>query len=343
MQAVILAAGKSTRTYPLTLTKPKPLLKIANKTLLEHNLDNLLGIVDEVIIIVGYKKNLIKKYIGSKYNDIEIKYVEQKQQLGTGHAALLAEPLIKDRFILMAGDDIYSKKDINNSIKYRYSILVNKTKKWRNFGVVTEKKNVLADFVEKPEKFVSDLINTAYYVLDKSIFRYLHLIKKSGRNEYEFPDALKLLSKDDSVHCIRATQWLPIVYPWDLLKADRKLRGKNNLIGKNPKIYGKVTNSTIGNNCIIKGIVKNSIIMDNVVIDEGSVVESSILGDKVYFKGKIFAENNVFSIINGKKVKIDGFGAVIGDNSNLINVSINAGCKISPNKTIKNKKIMCDA
>ena len=70
MQAVILAAGKSTRTYPLTLTKPKPLLKVANKTLLEHNLENLNNIVDEAIIIVGYRKNLIKKHIGNKYKNI---------------------------------------------------------------------------------------------------------------------------------------------------------------------------------------------------------------------------------------------------------------------------------
>ena len=66
MQAVILAAGKSTRTYPLTLTRPKPLLKIANKTLLEHNLGNLNNVVDEVIVVVGYKKHLIKKCIGNR-------------------------------------------------------------------------------------------------------------------------------------------------------------------------------------------------------------------------------------------------------------------------------------
>ena len=62
MQAVILAAGKSKRTYPLTITKPKPLLKVANKTLLEHNLDNLIGFVDEIVIVVGYKKNLIERF-----------------------------------------------------------------------------------------------------------------------------------------------------------------------------------------------------------------------------------------------------------------------------------------
>ena len=47
MQAVILAAGKSTRMYPLTIARPKPLLKAANRTLLEHNLNNLSGVVDE--------------------------------------------------------------------------------------------------------------------------------------------------------------------------------------------------------------------------------------------------------------------------------------------------------
>src|SRR3989344_2071773 len=123
MQAVILAAGKSTRTYPLTLTRPKPLLKAANKTILEHNLDNLNGAVDEVILIVGYKMEMIREKFGNNYNTIKIKYIEQKEQLGTGHAAMLAEPYIKDKFILMAGDDIYSRDDIKKCVKYPYSIL----------------------------------------------------------------------------------------------------------------------------------------------------------------------------------------------------------------------------
>src|SRR3989338_9231338 len=128
MQAVILAAGKSTRTYPLTLARPKPLLKVANKTLLEHNLDNLKGIVDEAIIVVGYRKNMIKKYIGNKYKNLKIRYVEQKRQLGTGHAVSLLEPYIKDRFILLMGDGIYSRKDIMECIKHQYSILTTKKK-----------------------------------------------------------------------------------------------------------------------------------------------------------------------------------------------------------------------
>ena len=171
MQAVILAAGKSTRTYPLTLTRPKPLLKVANKTLLEHNLDNLNNIVDEVIIVVGYKKEMIKSLIKRKYKNLKIKYVEQKKRLGTAHAVSVAEPYIKNRFVLLMGDDIYSKEDINKCIRHKYSLLITRTKNPKNFGVVIKKNGILVNFIEKPKKFVSDLVSTAVYSLDKEIFK----------------------------------------------------------------------------------------------------------------------------------------------------------------------------
>ena len=328
MQAVILAAGKSTRTYPLTLTKPKPMLKVANKAILEHNFNNLMGFVDEIILIVGYKKEQIKKYFGSRYNNIPIRYIEQEQQLGTGHAASLAEPFIKGRFILMAGDDIYSKEDIKNCINHQYSILVAKMKDPSNFGVIIEKNGILMDFIEKPKKFVSDLANTAFYCLDKKIFNYIKKIKKSERNEFELPDAIKMMSKENKIRCINAKQWIPIGYPWDLLKADKILRENKNAIGSNSKLYGKVKNSSIGDNCIIRGIVKNSIIMDSSIIDENSVVEDSVVGENVYFRGKIKSKNRL--------------GAIIADNAKAKDVIIKAGCKIWPNKSVSNRTISKD-
>jgi len=103
MQAVVLVAGKSTRTYPLTLTRPKPLLPIAGKSVIELLLEQLEGVVDEVILVVGYRKEMIQEELGNKWNSIKITYVEQKEQKGTGHAVLVAEPYIKDRFIAING------------------------------------------------------------------------------------------------------------------------------------------------------------------------------------------------------------------------------------------------
>lgn len=322
MQAAILAAGKSTRTYPLTIARPKPLLKAANRTLLEHNLDNLDGVADEIILVVGYRKEMVKKFLKGKYKNLKIRYVEQKQQSGTGNALLAVEKHVKNDFISLHGDDIYSKEDFKNVIKNKYSILVKRVENPGAFGIVAEKNNILVDLIEKPQKFISNLANTGLYKLDKKIFAILKNLKKSKRGEYELTDAIRDLAKKNKVYCATSKQWLPIGYPSDLLKADIALRKNKSIIGKNSKIHGNVKNSSIGNNCLIKGKVKNSIIMDNTMIGANSLIEDSIIASHVYFKG-------------------NALNAVIADNVKAKNV-IAKNCKIWPNKTISGKTIMHD-
>ncbi|MBI2523372.1 NTP transferase domain-containing protein [Candidatus Woesearchaeota archaeon] len=334
MQAVILAAGKSTRTYPLTLTRPKPLLKAANKTILEYNLEALKNIADELIVVVGYKKDMIKKFIEENYNELNIKFIEQKEQLGTGHAVSILKDKIKGRFIVLMGDNIYSKEDIKNIAKHQYSILVNKVKNPELFGVVKEKNGILADIVEKPKEFVSDLASCALYSFDVGIFNELEKVKKSERNEYEITDAIKGISLKEKIYCIKSKSCFQISFPWDLLKVDNIIRKGKSAIGKNSEIKGMVENSSIGDNCIINGNVKNSIIMNNTIIEKNSIVEDSIIGENVRFSGKIISKNDTYSIIKNKKIKIDKAGAIIGDNVNADGTVIEPGCKIWPNKKI---------
>ncbi len=339
MQAVILAAGKSTRTYPLTLTRPKPLLKVANKVILGYNLDALKDIVDEVILVVGYKNEMIKKFIRENYNNLNIKFVEQGKQLGTGHAVSILKDKIKGRFILLMGDNIYSKEDIKNVVKHKYSILVKKVKNPELFGVVKEKNGILIDIIEKPKELISDLASCALYSFDRGIFDALEKVKKSERGEYEITDAIKDISSQEKIYCIKSKSCFQISFPWDLLKADREFRKNNNAIGRNSKINRKVINSSIGNNCMISGNVRNSILMDNVIIDKNSIVEDSIIGENVHFNGKIASKSNVYSVVKNEKVKVDKLGAVVGDNVRAENVEINPGVKIWPNKIIKGKII----
>ncbi len=228
MQAVILAAGKSTRTYPLTLTMPKPLLKVGNKAILGYSLEAIKGIAGEIIIVVGYKKDMIKDFVQKNYPELRIKFVEQKEQLGTGHAVSILKDHIRNRFVLMMGDNIYSREDIKKVAKHRYAVLVKKVKNPESFGVVIEKNNILADIIEKPGKFVSDSINCALYSLDKEIFSALEAIKLSERGEYELTDALKYLSKKNNIHCVKTSFCLLISYPQDLSVAERELRKQEN-------------------------------------------------------------------------------------------------------------------
>ena len=336
MQAIILAGGKSTRTYPLTITRPKPLLKVANKTLLEYNFDALDGLVEEVILVVGYKKEMIKEFVDKVKGNykFKIKFISQKEQLGTGHAVLVCEEAVKGRFLLLMGDNIYSKKDVKNCLKHKNSILVKKAENPELFGVVKENNNILVGIIEKPQSFVSDLINCAMYVFDKKIINLLKKIKKSKRGEYEIVDAIEHLAREEEINCVKSSEWFSIGYPWDLLEADKYFR-KRNEIGKNTKINGKIINSSIGDNCIVDGDVKNSMVFDNVTIEKNSVIEDSVIGNDVYFGGQIYSEENVTSFVKGKAVVVKKLGGIIGDNVIANDVIINPGCKIWPNKEIR--------
>jgi bifunctional UDP-N-acetylglucosamine pyrophosphorylase/glucosamine-1-phosphate N-acetyltransferase len=327
MQAVILAAGKSTRTYPLTLDKPKPLLKVGKKTLLEYNLDQLNGLVKEVILIVGFRASMIKKQFKNKYKNLKLTYVLQKQQLGTGHAVMQVKNKVKGKFIVLMADDLYSRQDIKKCIRYQYSVLAQKVKDPSRFGVFILKKGFVRDLVEKPKKPISNLANTALYVLDKEIFNELKRIKRSPRGELELTDAVKSLAKKEKIKCVTAKKWISVGYPWDLFDVK--------------KLFG-IKGNSIGKNCRIKGKVINSVIMDNSIIEKGSIVKDSIIGEYVYFNGKIMSKSNVISVVKGKKIKVSKLGAVIGDYVKLDNVIIKPGAKIWPYKIIKNKTIKAD-
>ena len=323
MKAIILAAGKGTRLLPLTETKPKPLLKVANKPILEYNLEALHSLVSEAIIVVGYKKEQIMEYFGTSYKRMKITYIIQKDICGTGNAVLQTKQFVKGSFIVMNGDDIYSKEDIKACLKPRYSILAQEVSEPERFGVLKLKQNHLEKIVEKPKKFLSNLANAALYKVDDSIFEILKKVKKSKRKEYEFVDAVTLLAKKEKVICVKAKKWITIGYPWHLLEANefflkniknqRKgfiekgvvIKG-NIVVGKNTKILSGVyiegnvvigEGSKIGPNCYIRGStsigsnchigqaveIKNSIIDNNTNIAHLSYVGDSIIGENVNF------------------------------------------------------------
>ncbi len=319
MKAVLLAAGKGTRTYPLTLTRPKPLLTIANKTILQHNLEQLNGLVDEVIIIVGYKAEMIKKKFRNNFNGLKLVYIEQKEQLGTAHAVEQAKNLLDEKFLVMNGDDVFFKEDIENVLKNDFAVLVKRVKNPEQFGVCKIENSFISKIIEKPKEFVSDLANTGLYLLPKKVFNYQ--IEKSERGEYEIVDFVSLLLKDEKVKAVEAKAWFPLAFSWDLLKAneyllskiEKKTEGKvednvvikgNAIIGKNtivksgvyiegPAVIGENCvigpnaylrpSTSIGNNCKIghEVEIKNSIIMDNTAVPHLSYIGDSILGENV--------------------------------------------------------------
>jgi len=310
MQAVIPIAGKSTRTEPLTINIPKALLKLANKTIIEHNLDQLEGLVDEVILIVGFKANLIKEKLGLKYKDLQLTYVTQEEQLGTGHALSLAKEKVEGRFLFFMGDDLYSKEDIKRCLEHNYSILVQETDEPERFGIVEEQSNKLKGIVEKPKDLDKGLANTALYVLGKDIFDIK--VEKSERDEYEATDMITEFAKTNDIECVKVQDyWLPIGYAWNLLDANKVLLSKLD----DPNVFGEVEpNATIegelylGHNSVIKN---GSYIEGNVVIGNDCVI-----GPNCYIRGSTSIGNNC-RVGNAVEIK----NTIIMDNTNVGHLS----------------------
>jgi len=311
MQAVILAAGKSTRTYPITLTRPKCLVKIAGKPIIQHNLEALKGQVDEAIIVVGYGKEMVKDFLGREFLGIKITYAEQKEQLGTAHALLSAEKSVRGRFLVIMGDDIYHRKNMESILREKNALLVEKVKDPSRFGVWLAKNGFVSGFAEKPEKFVSDLANCGLYVLEPGIFDEIRKLKKSERGEYELNEAVNNYAKSRQVKCVDAEKgWLSVGYPWDILNANERL-----LEGLKPEIKG-----TVESHAVLKGPVsigKGTLVRSGSYI-EGPVIigENCVIGPNCFIRGRTSIGNNC-KIGNAVEVK----NCVIGDDVSIGHLS----------------------
>ncbi len=315
MQAVILAAGKGIRMYPLTVSRPKPLIEVANKPVLEHNLEQMLGLVEEAIIIVGYKKDQIINRFGDNYKGLKIKYVVQEKQLGTGHAVLTAEKLINNKFLVLNGDDLFSRKDMVNLSKYDNCILVKYKEDPSAFGAVVVEKGLVKDIVEKSKKVISHLVNTGMYSFSPEVFEILKKIEPSVRGEYELTDAVKVLAREGKMHYEEVQgYWIPVGYPWHILEATEKLLEEKEEVSLKGKLGKKV---------VIEGSLD---------LGEGSIIE-----DGCILKGNIVIGKGCFI---GEKSELSGFTAIgdgtrIGEKVKLINTIIGAGSELEDNCEVK--------
>lgn len=222
MQAIIMAAGKSTRTYPLTLTRPKPLLRIGNKPILGHQLDSLRGIVDEVLIVVGYMHELIRAAFGSEYNGVRINYVEQSEQLGTGHAVLQCKDRVHGPFLVLNGDDLYGAADLRRLAASDQAALAKRVSDPRLYGIYEVTNDLrVTRLVEKPTEVFSDLANVGAYRFTPSVFEVLARLEPTVRGEIEITSAIQVLAETSEFRVLEMTDyWFPIAYPWHLLDAN---------------------------------------------------------------------------------------------------------------------------
>jgi NDP-sugar pyrophosphorylase family protein len=206
MKAVILAAGQGARMKHLTDATPKPLLLYEGKPLIEHKLEVLTAKVTEVVIVVGYLGEQIRNYFGNEWNGKKIRYIEQNERLGTAHALYLAKDLLDRPFLVLMGDDIYEKADLELlTDQEEWAILVEETSNNEENGrLMTETDTNFKNF-----------LYTGACFLTPDIFQ-LEMAKVPGSNEFGLPQTFAQAATQRPIRIYRATFWKRITAPEDL-------------------------------------------------------------------------------------------------------------------------------
>ncbi len=178
--AFILAGGKGTRMRPFTYEIPKVQIPVKGKPLLQHILELLRKYeVRGILLSVGYLGDKIKEYFGdgSKFG-VSIKYIEEKEELGTGGPLRLAKEQLKRPFLMLNGD-VLTNINLHQLAKFHFqhkglaTIALTEVEDVSHFGVAEMEGDKILRFIEKPKTAASKLINAGIYVLDPKVINYI--------------------------------------------------------------------------------------------------------------------------------------------------------------------------
>ena len=361
MKAVILAAGKGERLQPLTDYKPKAMLPICNKPLIDYQIEMLRKHgIDEIAVVVGYLEKTIRDHLRN-----DVKFYRDERIKGTASAVYAARNFIDDEFILLYGD-LFFDGSIDEVIRTPNSMAVVHVDDVSRYGEVIFQDGRLVSIREKSGSG-SGFVNAGIYHFDPSILDFIEKTEESERGEFELTDSIMMLNQSKEVRVIPLNgYWNDIGYPWDYLDVNMYMLNKIGFsVGENTEIWNNATirkPAVIGSDCEIKNcVIERSVIGNDCVVGEFSVVKRSVIMNNTnvphlnYVADSVIAENcnlgagtkianlrfdnaNVKVTIKGKRVDSGRrkLGAIIGYNVKTgINVSIYPGVKVGSDSWIE--------
>ena len=218
-RAVLLAAGRGTRMREMTAERPKPMLEVRGKPVLQYIVQGLREAgVREFLIIVGYHADAMQNFFGdgSRYN-IEIQYATQVVQDGTGRVVDLARNFAGDSpFVLNYGDILVDPTNYRRLLDFPHDVeaVISVTRgedTSKGGAVFLNEEMELVDLREKskPGEVTSPWYNAGIYTFRPTIFDFTAKLKPSPRGEYELTDAIR-----DLAHSGKKVKALELIGEW---------------------------------------------------------------------------------------------------------------------------------
>lgn len=357
VKALILAGGRGTRLRPLTNTRNKHLLPVANQPMIMRIILDAIDLgIKEIIININEGDTELPRGIGNGRGlGVKIRYIEQKTPNGMMFPIKIAQDLIgDDEFLFSAGDNILAGgleqhyRDFRDKGSQGH-VLVVKRPDYQNFGVAVTDGDRLVDTIEKPKEFISDLVLTAIYFFTPAVFDAFDQIepidpKGTGIPEYYPPPVINwMIGKGYKFTASEVTGWWKDTgQPEDLLganafaldkKEDYSIKGEI----KETKLQGRidiakgseVINSSIRGPVVVgNGVtIENSYIGPYTSIGNGCTVKNSMIENSILMEGSTVSdvsarlENCILGsdseVLGGSRI-VDGNSLMLGDNCKVL-------------------------
>ncbi len=312
MQAIIPLAGMGTRVRPHTHTRPKPLLRVANRPVLSYVVEQLRAEgVDEFICITGHLSGRIRAFMAEEFPGLQVTYVEQASQRGTADAIALAEPWVTGPVLIVFVDTLF---DADFSVLHRHAsasgiIWAKEVEDYQRYGViVTDEAGTMRRIIEKPSEPVSKLANIGvYYVKDHELMfdGVRHVMDLDPRlGEYFLTDAFQyMIDRGARIHTAEVAGWFDCGKPETLLETNRVMLERGH--GGEPDLPDSV--AVEGDIAVAAdALVESSALGPNVSVASGSRIRGSRLRRTIVGADSVIEDCDLVDSLVGDRVTLRG-------------------------------------
>ena len=301
MKGLILSGGKGTRLYPLTYTRAKQLIPVANKPVLFRVIESICEAgITELGIVVGDTGPEIREAVGdgSRWG-VSITYIEQDAPLGLAHAVKISRAFLgDDRFVMFLGDNVIEGgihrliTDFGQHTEWNSQIVLTRVEHPEQYGVAKlTPEGRIERLIEKPKEPPSDLALVGIYMFDSHVFEATDAIQPSWRGELEITDAIQWLVEHGHLvypH-IHEGWWIDTGRPDDMLEANSMV-----LQELKPEVLGSVdADSEVDSRVTIQAgaEIVNSTIRGPAIIGENTRIVNSYIGPFTSIYHDVVVEN----------------------------------------------------
>lgn len=368
--AVVLAAGEGSRLRPLTRYRPKPMLPVANRPIIEYVINSLLETgISEIVVVVGHQHTRIQGHLTQRYPDVDLSYVKQHHQLGSGDALVQAVDRVSSPFVVVNGDNVIDETMVRETIlQYEAddvdaTVAVAQSDTAKEYGTVCIENERITTILEQNRGTNQGRINVGVYVFDESIFDALERTTTRA-GELSLTDAIPSLP-GEVIPAVPNGVWFDPAYPWDLLAISEQLQSAHPSLVSGPDDSPKIAESArihdtaivedrvmVGPGCEVSpgavlrrgtclqgdvrigsnSVVKRSLIEAATTVGPNAVLHDSVVGAEVSIGESTTAPGGPADfVVQDSLHRNKQLGSLISDRADIgANVALTPGSRIGP-------------